>query len=102
VKERTGDFYLIAKPKGYAGLSFELKSKKPTVIRDGGVPIRVSVSLPDALFERPQFQAKVRVDPKQVSQPVIEAEVVNNIEETIRAQTGLDLKIEVVSEGNAQ
>lgn len=96
MKERTGDFYLIAKPKGYTGLSFELKNRKPEAIR--GVPIKVSVSLPDALFERPQFQATVRVDPKQVSQPVIDADVVNNIEETIRAQTGLDLKIEVVSE----
>lgn len=98
MKERTGDLYLIARPKGWSGLSFALKSRKPASVC--GVPIKVSVSLPDALFERPQFQAKVRVDPKRVSQSVIEAEVVNNIEETIRAQTGMDLKIEVVSEGD--
>lgn len=100
MKERTGDFYLIARPKGWSGLSFALKSRKPASV--SGVPIRVSVSLPDALFERPQFQATVRVDPKQVSQPVIDADVVNNIEETIRAQTGLDLKIEVVTSGEVR
>jgi len=96
VKERTRDFYLIARPNGWSVLSFALKTRKPAAV--SGVPIKVSVSLPDALFERPQFQATVRVDPQQVSQPVIEADVVNNIEEAIRAQTGLDLKIEVVSE----
>ena len=100
MKERTRDFYLIARPNGWSVLSFALKTRKPAAV--SGVPIKVSVSLPDALFERPQFQATVRVDPQQVSQPVIEADVVNNIEETIRAQTGLDLKIEVVSEGDAQ
>ena len=93
-----GECYLVARqnPRKPWELLFEVRKGKPGTIRGGGIPIKLNVSLPGALFTRPQLCAKVEIDPARVTPQQVDATVVNNIQETIKAQTGMDLKIEVV------
>lgn len=60
------------------------------------VAVKVTLELPDAAFEKPAFSAKIVVPKEAVSSPVIEASVVDNVQEMIRQGTGFDVKLEVV------
>lgn len=65
--------------------------RRPSVAKNE-VTLQIKLSLPTALFERPQLVAEIVVDPDDVSQPVITADVVNNIVEMARVE-GIELII---------
>ena len=65
---------------------------KPATKKDE-VAIKVHLSLPEALFDEPQFQASIEVNDSQCTSPTVDAAVLNNIEELVREQTGICLTI---------
>jgi hypothetical protein len=65
-------------------------------MRANALALRLELNLPDALFVRPQLQASITVDSDKVSAPVINAEVVDNIQRALSAQLGVDIKLSVV------
>lgn len=92
---RSLESYLVVKPKNWSGLSARLTSKVPALGKDE-VAIKLDVVVPDALFKRPQLRASVTIPESVVSAPVISAEVLDNIQEILTQQTGLDIKVSVV------
>lgn len=80
--------------------------RKPQARLSVGVPalkshevaVKLHLELPEELFDRPQLQASIRVPDGAVAPTVIDTEVLDNIEEVIRREAGLDLTISLVSE----
>jgi hypothetical protein len=66
----------------------------------GEVAIKVTVNVPDALFERPQLQARIVVPDSAVSKPVIDATVLDNIQQVLNQQLGLDIRVSLVENDN--
>lgn len=71
-------------------------SLKESKMASNAVALRLNLELPDEIFKKPTFEATIKVDSDKVSQPVIEADVLDNIQEAISKQLGIDLKINVV------
>lgn len=99
-------FYLVVGAKKRAGYSqLELTKpeartarKGPPATRGNEIAIKVEISLPDSLFKDPTYRASLTVPADAAASPVIEAEVINNIESVVAQATGLRLKIEVDDE----
>lgn len=68
-------------------------AKKPALAKDE-VPVQVTLSLPKALFRRPQITASIRV-PDDLAPAEISADVQDNIAQAIRNQLGFDVRITV-------
>lgn len=64
------------------------------------VAMRVTLELPDALFEKPQLQASIVVPDDAVAAPIIDATVLDNIKETLSQNLGVDLNIEIVEQAD--
>ena len=92
-----GEFYLVVRKKNnwISRLSGRLTQGTP-VLAAGEVPIKVMVEVPEALFVRPQLQARVIVPESCVSRPVIDATVLDNVREVLQQQTGLDITVSLV------
>lgn len=95
-----GSFYLIAalnRRLRYSSraLSFRVTKGAPTLKRDE-VAIKVNVSLPEALFNRPSLSATIKVDPEDAPKKVIETVVLDNIKATLRKELDIDMEISVV------
>jgi hypothetical protein len=93
-----GDFYLVVKKKNgyFYRLSGRLTSGKPSKLDSGEVAIKLSVSVPHSLFDKPQFQATVTIPQGALTAPVIDATVIDNVREIIEQQTGMDIKLSLV------
>jgi hypothetical protein len=74
---------------------FRVTKTKPS-LRANEVAIKIELDVPDMLFQRPQLSAKIKVSEDRVSAPVIDATVIDNIQETIKQQHGIDLTIALV------
>lgn len=94
-----GDFYIIVK-KGNRGwprqLSGRLTQSKPRSIAASEIAIKLKVELPKALFDKPQFQAKVTIPANAVTAPVVDAIVLDNVKEVIEQQLGLSVSLSLV------
>lgn len=60
------------------------------------IEIGLMLDIPDVLFEKPRLQAEVSIPEDAVSPAEIEAEVVNNIRESIESATGIPVKLTVI------
>ncbi len=60
------------------------------------VAVKISLELPDAIFDKPAFEAKVVVPDAAVSKPIISADVIDNVQDIIKQNTGFEVKLEVV------
>lgn len=58
--------------------------------------MRIQIEIPDEVFDKPQFQASIKVPKDAVSAPVISAEIVDNVEEIIKQQTGFEVKLNLI------
>lgn len=89
--------YLVVKPdKRYsASLKARLTTRTPALATDE-VAIRLSVSVPDMLFRRPQLQATVTIPQNAVACSEIDATVLDNVREILSQQTGMDITVAVV------
>lgn len=68
-------------------------AKKPALAKDE-VPVQMTLSLPKALFRRPQITARVAVA-DDLAPAEISADVQDNIAQAIRDQLGVDVRITV-------
>lgn len=68
---------------------------RPALAKDE-VPVQMTVSLPKALFKRPQITASVTV-PDDLAPAEISADVQDNIAQAIREHVGMDVRITVDS-----
>lgn len=87
-------FFLCVRPNGRSGraLSFRITATQPR-LQAGEVAIKVTLALPRALFQRPNLAATIAIPANKVSPTRIDAEVIQNIEELIRSNLGMDMKI---------
>lgn len=84
-------FWLIVSNKG----STHTRKTKPDLGRNE-VAIKMNLSLPDALFQRPHLQADVAIDPKNVTTFPLNTEVLQGVKDAVKQSTGVDLNIQIV------
>lgn len=60
------------------------------------ISMAIEIKVPDALFEKPKLQAKIEIPEDATLPELIDSEVVENIQELIQVNTGLDMKISIV------
>lgn len=77
-------------------MSARLALKSPSLAKDE-IALKISVEVPDALFNRPQLQAKITIPQSAVTAPVVDAQVLDNVREILQQQTGLDVSVSLVS-----
>lgn len=99
--------YIIIKGKKTSTYSSYRKytsrmSKGSPKLDSDEVAVLVSIELPDALFEKPSLQASIVVPKEAVSKPVIEAAVIDNVQDIIKQNTGFEVKLEVVEKDNEE
>lgn len=92
---QISQYIIVKKKSGYRGYASRMTKSSPA-LASNEVAVKVMLELPDAIFEKPTFEAKVVVPKDAISKPVIEAEVVDNVQDIIKQNTGFDVKLEVV------
>lgn len=70
----------------------QVRKNKPSTKQDE-IAVKVSLDIPDALFEKPTLQIAAAVPEDSGHGPVITTEVADNLAEVIRQQTGLQVHI---------
>lgn len=95
-KQRRLEGYIVVKPKGvFYDLAARYASRTPALSKDE-IAIKLNISVPDALFTRPQLQASVVIPEDAVTKPVLDAQVLDNVREVIEQQTGMDVRVSLV------
>lgn len=74
----------------------------PPQLKSHEVAIQFTLDVPEALFEKPLLKAKISISKDAVSSPVIEAETVDNIEEIISQNLGIDLNLFIVDQTESE
>lgn len=69
---------------------------KNSIIQANSVVLKLNLELPDSLFQKPQLEATIVIDKNMVSQPTINADVIDNIKDVLKQQLGAELLISVV------
>lgn len=89
--------YIVIKKTGtYAARYSSRITKGSPALASNEVAVKVLIELPDNIFERLALQAKIIVPNEALSQPVITAEVKDNVQEIIKQNTGFDVRLEVI------
>lgn len=60
------------------------------------IAMKLDIEIPDEIFDKPQLQASIKVPKEAVSQPVIDSEIIDNVEQIIKTQTGFSVKLQLV------
>lgn len=91
--------YLAVKEahRGYKNYSVRATKTLPD-LQSGEIAVKVTLDIPDAAFTKPQFEAKVTVPKEAVSDHIIDANVVDNVEQIIKEQTGFDVTLQAIEE----
>jgi hypothetical protein len=92
--------YLIVRKYGnpsWPKFSSRLTAGSPA-LSSNEIAVKLNLILPDAIFDKPAFEAKVVVPDEAVSKPVITADVIDNVEEIIKQNTGFEVKLEIVEQ----
>lgn len=85
-------FYLTVNSTGSVKVT-----KSPRYTDFGEVSIGVAMELPEVLFMRPQIQASITIDAKDVQPFEINADTSNMVKDAIQQSTGLDVKLTIVN-----
>lgn len=62
------------------------------------VALKLNISLPDTIFDKPQLQATIKIKDEDISKPVINAETLDNIKQVFAQQLGIDMNVQVVEQ----
>ena len=89
--------YLIINPNGVVSV----RKSKP-FLQWNEIAVRISLDIPDALFQRPHLEATISVDPEKVQPTQINPEMIINTKELIEEQTGakIDFKVVPIEDGD--
>jgi hypothetical protein len=69
-----------------------LKGQMPS----NAVALKLNIQIPDSIFQRPQLEASIKINEEDVSKPMINAAVLDNIKEAFQQQLGVDVNIQHV------
>lgn len=75
--------------------SVRITKSAPALGRDE-ITMRLNINIPDKIFLKPRLEASITVPEDSIQAAVIEPEVVDNIKETIKEHTGIELDIKVI------
>ena len=95
--------YLIIKARknrygpGFECTGVRVTSNKPK-IESNEKAIYLTMKLPDALFQMPELKAEIIVPENLVSRPVINADTIDTIQETLEMASGLKISFSVIEE----
>lgn len=92
----SGDFYLVISPKRWAELSGRLSRKQPALGPNERV-MKLHITVPKSLFKQPTLQATVTIPEGVVPGPVIETQVLDNVQECLNQTTGMDFQLRMVT-----
>jgi hypothetical protein len=87
--------YLVVKKISNYKASARITDKKPSLHPDE-IAIYLTISVPDALFQRPALKADIKIDEKVVPSQ-ISAEVIDNIQQVIQEQLNLTVEVTQIS-----
>ena len=73
-------------------------SVNPPSMESHEVAIQLTIDVPDELFVKPQLSAQITVPKDAISPPVIDAEVVDNIQAVVSKELGVNLEIAVIEQ----
>lgn len=91
--------YIIVKKTGnWRKMYTSRMSIETPTLKPDEVAVKVTLSLPDVVFTKPALEAKVTVPESAVSQPIINKETIDNVEQIIKQQTGFSVKLEAITE----
>jgi len=62
----------------------------------GAIALKLNLELPDTLFDKPQLQATIKINEGDISKPIINAAVLDNIKAEFSRQMGIDMNIQIV------
>ena len=83
--------------KGYGGWrrgSITSSIAKPST-KANEVAIKITLAIPDALFEKPQLTARIEIPNDAVTQPELCADVQDNIAEVLSEQLGINVSVTI-------
>ncbi len=75
--------------------SVRLVEKEPTLKGDE-LSLRLRLDVPDAFFKRPKLEASISIPVSEMQKSTITTEVAENVQEVIRAVTGLDMVVSII------
>lgn len=84
-------FYLVVNHKG---ATKTVKSKPDLAWNE--VAIKMSITLPDIIFKKPELEAHISVKEKDITQKTITPEIINNIQESILEHFGIAVNLNVI------
>lgn len=87
--------FLVVGKKKHQKASARLAVNSPA-LDSHEVAVKINLDIPDELFTKPQLQASITIPSDSVNPPIIDAEVVDNIQELISKEIGVDLSIALV------
>lgn len=85
-------FFLTINSKG----SVKATKNKPS-LEWNEISIQMSITLPDALFKKPQLSANITIPDEAAVAKVIAADVQDNVKEAIQQATGMEVKLNLVA-----
>lgn len=89
--------YIVIKRRNRWSYTSRLTKGNPA-LASNEIAVKVSLEIPDAIFDKPSLEAQITIPEDAVSKPVIEASVIDNVQEIIKQNTGFEVKLEVVNE----
>lgn len=96
---RIYKYLIIRAVNGRYGITprVDLRDREP-VLKGNEMSLKLQLDLPDALFKRPQLEAKLVVPETAVPPIKITPETTSNIEKIIRETIGLNVVVSVVEQ----
>jgi len=76
----------------YEAGEFHVRKNKPKTASNE-IAIKLKLNIPDAVFERPQLEATISIPDDQVSPPIIDADVADNIAQVLSEEIGIDVHV---------
>lgn len=94
--------YLILTPRytyknsSLQGVDVKICASTSGTMAANAIALKLNIELPDDIFKKPQLEATIKVDKDKVTSPVINAQVLHNIQQEISKIIGVDLNINIV------
>ena len=87
------EYYLVLTYKEkYKPLGVRACIKQPH-LGPNEISIKCKIEIPEQIFKRPQLQSNLVISEDQVSPHVIDVETINNIEDAIRKESGINISL---------
>ena len=104
-----GEIYLTIeahKQRGYPNFpralgKVSVTKRKPST-RPEEIALKIALDIPDSLFEKPTLEATVTVPKSGDRTAVVSADVMSNIEQIIKEQTGFSVTVSAVAEDDGR